>query len=319
LGQYNRKIKKGIRYYYSGQYLGQKYFSKAIYLTKSECARAERQKLNELDEQARNPLKDIVLLDLMSDRLDQIKLKKSRKYFEENRRFFKMLLGRTGNIMVSQVTKSQVNKLLNDFSKDLKKRGKGNFKVNAMIRCLKAFFNYAIKVEDIDMKNPCVGIDLFPVEIKLKYIPPQSEILAVKEICTNEQNLLFDFVDQTACRIMEAVRFTVDDIDGDLITLRTRKSKNSNLTPRRIPKPPCLKNITGEDRVFWQWNSEPRFLGGKLKKLGLKGWSWHSLRHRRASIWASKGMETFEIMTRLGHSNLSTTMKYLQLLGFSRR
>jgi hypothetical protein len=62
----------------------------------------------------------------------------------------------------------------------------------------------------------------------------------------------------------------------------------------------------------------PRFLEDKINELKQKKWSWHNLRHRRASIWATNGLTTFEIMSRLGHSNLSTTMIYLQLLGFTR-
>jgi integrase len=113
--------------------------------------------------------------------------------------------------------------------------------------------------------------------------------------------------------IKEALRFKAEDIDGNLITLWTRKSKNSNLTPRRIPKPDCLIGFTGKGKVFEDWESYPRFLEDLTDN-----WNWHNLRHRRASIWANNGLTTFEIMVRLGHSNLSTTMKYLQLLGFTR-
>ena len=116
---------------------------------------------------------------------------------------------------------------------------------------------------------------------------------------------------------MEAIRFRYQDTDGDLITLWTRKSKNSNLMPRRIPKPDCLTDKKGKGRVFTEWTSYPRFLDEKVKTLDQEKWNWHNLRHRRASLWANQGMNTFEIMTRLGHSNLQTTQRYLQLLGFS--
>lgn len=117
---------------------------------------------------------------------------------------------------------------------------------------------------------------------------------------------------------MEAVRFKYSDIDSNLITLWTRKRKNSNFTPRRLPKPSCLDGITVKGRVFEEWDSYPRFLEEKIKKLDQKKWNWHNLRHRRASIWADEGLTMFEIMVRLGHSNLQTTQKYLQLLGFTR-
>lgn len=185
-----------------------------------------------------------------------------------------------------------------------------------MLRALKALFNYGNKVYDLDIRNPC-NLDFYPIEISLKYIPTNTDMQAVRDLCNSDEKILFDFVDQTGCRIMEAIRFKYEHIDNNLITLWTRKAKNSNFTPRRIPKPECLNGLKGKARVFKSWSAYPRFLEEKVKQLDCKKWNWHNLRHRRASIWGNQGMTTFELMTRLGHSNLQTTQRYLQLLGFS--
>lgn len=313
VGQYKRKVKKGERWFYSGQYLGKKYFSRAIYLTKQEAKKAERERITELDEKARNPTNDINLFDLMEERLDYIKLKKSLDYYKENKRYLKMAYSAWGDIPASTIKKDMVNKLVMSEAERLQKKGRDNFKVNSLIRCLKSFFNYGIKHHELDMKNPCQFLEFYSIDVKLKYIPTDEEITSIRSKLNSNQAFLFDFVDQTACRIMEAIRFKAEDIDGNLITLWTRKSKNSNLTPRRIPKPDCLIGFTGKGKVFKDWESYPRFLEDLTDN-----WNWHNLRHRRASIWANNGLTTFEIMVRLGHSNLSTTMKYLQLLGFTR-
>ncbi|RJQ67355.1 MAG: hypothetical protein C4519_24475 [Desulfobacteraceae bacterium] len=315
MGQYKRKIKKGTRWFYSGQYLGQKYHSKAIYLTKGECAKAERERLKELDAQARNPVNDIKLKVLMEDRLDEIKAKKSKDYYRENHRYFKRVLAEFGDIYVSELSKSMANALLIKEANRLKRTKKSNFKVNSMLRALKALFNYGNKIYDLDLRNP-FNLDFYPIDINLKYIPPAEHIEAVKAECTDKQRLLIEFVDETGCRIMEAVRFKYSDIDGDLITLWTRKSRNSNLTPRRIPKPDCITEI-GKGKVF-PYGVLPRFLERKIVKLNLPVFSWHNLRHRRASLWANAGMSLFEISHRLGHTNLKTTQGYLQLLGYSK-
>ena len=205
-----------------------------------------------------------------------------------------------------------VSDLLLNESKRFMQQGMTNFKVNSFLRSLKAAFNHAIKHNDLNMKNPCLFIEFYPIDTKLKYIPSEEEVNEIRSRLSINQKLLFDFVDQTGCRIMEAIRLQHSDISSNLVTLYTRKAKNSNLTPRRIPIPECLAGLSGEGAVFKDWNTNPRFLEGKVK------WRWHNLRHRRASIWAGSGMTTFEIMTRLGHANLQTTMRYLQLLGFSR-
>lgn len=92
------------------------------------------------------------------------------------------------------------------------------------------------------------------------------------------------------------------------IILWTRKAKNSNLTPRFIPKPECLKGREGKGKVF-KWETYPRFLDKKVS------WGYHNLRHRRATIWASEGKSIYEIMLLLGHNNVTTTMIYLKNLG----
>jgi len=311
---YRRKLKKGWRWFYSGQYLGFKYFSKAIYLTKSECGKAERIRIKELDQHARNPNQDMRLWDLIQFRLDDLQIKKSVKYYKENARYLKMLYENTGDINFSEVRKSTINKILQDFSKDLAKRGKTNHKVNAMLRCLKALFNYGLKVYDLDIKNPCDRLDYYPVDKNLKYIPTNEEIEAVLKNCDDDQRFLIAFILETGARINEALRFSAKDILGDEIVLYTRKSKNSNLQPRKIPKPLCLQGLTFKGRLFKSWTFYPEFLKRKVRKLGHSYWNFHNLRHRYASRLSKEGRPLFEIMMLLGHSNLSTTQGYLQLL-----
>ncbi len=314
-----RKTRAGTKWRFRGQYKGVSYRSDTIYLSKQEASLAEKERILQVDESLRRPKHDIMLFDLMNARLDEIKLRNSKKYFEDNRWYFKFLLEAVGNVPVSEITKLQINQVLSNFSQNMLRRGKTNHKVNGMLRAFKSLFNWGMQIHDLDIKNPVYGIKLFSVEIKLKYIPPTAELEAVKSECTPAEALLIDFVTETGCRIMESIRFKYEDVDGELITLWTRKSKNSNFTPRRIPIPDCIKGMKGKGRVFFQWETNPRFLEERISKLGFRRWNWHNLRHRRASIWANEGMPTFEIMTRLGHSNMSTTMNYLQLLGFTRR
>ncbi|MHB9013153.1 MAG: site-specific integrase [Ignavibacteriaceae bacterium] len=67
-------------------------------------------------------------------------------------------------------------------------------------------------------------------------------------------------------------------------------------------------------RVFPEWNETPKFLDKALRSQNKKVWGWHSLRHRYASILSKQNRPIFELMSLLGHSNISTTQKYLQFL-----
>lgn len=313
---YSRKLSRGTRWFFDGQHLNQRYFSKAIYLTKGECAKAERAKIAELDEIARNPRKTVMLFDLMNERLDILEAKNSKVYYKENKWFYSVLYKALGNVDISTVRKADINKIVSKFSSDLKKRGKTHHKANAMLRIFKALFNYGINIYELDIKNPCTGINLYSVDNKLKYIPSDEDILAVMELCDPGQKRLVQFVMETGARVNEPLSMTYGDVFDDYVVLYTRKSKNSNLMPRKVPKPDCLEGLSGKpkERVFPRWDQLPRFLGKKIKKLEQEPWGWHNLRHRYGSRLSKEGRPLFEIMSLLGHSNLETTQGYLQLL-----
>lgn len=96
------------------------------------------------------------------------------------------------------------------------------------------------------------------------------------------------------------------------VILHTRKSKSGNLMPREAKYDIlkiCLSEVP-EDKIFAQWSEKPKFLSRKT----LGKWNWHNLRHKYASLLSKNNTPIFEIMSRLGHSNIKTTQHYLQLL-----
>lgn len=68
------------------------------------------------------------------------------------------------------------------------------------------------------------------------------------------------------------------------------------------------------DRVFTQWNGAPIFPDGVSKwfrhfmeRIGLSGYSLHSLRHTNASLMIASGVDVRTVAARLGHAQTSTT------------
>ena len=316
MAQYQRKLKKGKRWWYKFDFDGQVYFSKAIYLSKSEAKKAENARYEEVSTIARNPSQKSILnlLEAINDRLDFVQTKKSKSYFSDNKRYYKILLETLGNVSIEQVKRADIENILLMVSQKQKSKGGDNYVVNAMLAIYKALFNHAIDRNELTIKNPCVGIESYSVNKKLKYIPSDKDIEAVKAICDDGQKNLIDFVMETGCRINEALRLKTTDVFEDYIVLYTRKSKNSDLVPRKVPRPKCIEITKSKEITFDRWSDTPKFLERKVKELEQRSWNWHNLRHRYASLLSKQGTPLFEIMALLGHSNLKTTQNYLQLL-----
>lgn len=314
---YLRKLKKGDRWYYKFDCEGKTYFSEAIYKTKQEAKKAEAERLAFLETDEFNEA-EVDTLTAIFDRLKFLKITTSKKYYNENKRYLDIFHEYFKEHNLTLINRNEAQTFIMELTDSYRKNGHTNHSVNSAIRCYKAFYNFVNEFYILKIPNPFLKIRLLPIEKKIKYVPSDDEISKLLSVCDRNQRRLVEFVMQTGARINEALNFTYADIFDDYIVLYTRKSRNSNLTPRKVPFPPCLKNLNRgkkEDRIFRLWTDRPKFLGKKLKKLGLDVWGWHNLRHRYASKLSKDNVPIFEIMSRLGHQSIETTQIYLQLLG----
>lgn len=309
---YQRQLKKGLRWSYKFDLNGKTYRSNSIYHSRAEAKKAEAEAYQEADYRQRHPKEseELTLFEAINQRLDHIKSRKSTTYYNENRRYLRLLRDRMGDIQLTDISKADIETLLLETSQRLGIDRRGHYTVNAMIRCFKALFNFSGEY------NPCKKIEFYPIDKKVKFIPSNEMVRAILDICTPEQQDLLNFILETGARINEALNLKGRDIGNTFVILYTRKSNNSNSIPRKVPKPEWLdKNMFPPDeRVFKEWNEYPKFLDRKIRQLKQHLWGFHSLRHRRASLWSKEGKPLFEIMSLLGHTSLETTQIYLQLL-----
>jgi len=310
---YVRKLAKGLRYWYKFDHNGVTYHSKAIYESKQEAKRAEGERLTTLKQPSK-----MTILELCNNRLDYIQAAKTDSYYKFTKQLLSPFAKKFGRMRVEDLSKRQVHDYLLDLSKRLKKEDKDNYQVNKTIRALKAMFYYAVDTLEILDKNPIKGIKPYPVDKKLKYIPPDAHLVIVCDHLNDDQQKLLEFVKATGCRIGEALRAKAEDIGENVLTLWTRKNKLGNLEPRRIPLPEAVRGLKlpVEGRLFPEWSSYPRFLEDACLEAKIKLFGWHALRHRRASQLVASGMNLLQIRDYFGHQDISTTNIYLQQLGF---
>ena len=217
-----------------------------------------------------------------------------------------------GNVRLSDITPKMASDLFLVEIKRCREAGLGNTRPNELLKCLRTTINHAKTNFGLEMRDPTAGIKKLPKDIKTPYIPSEDEIQAVLAMCNPDQKKLLLFAYATGARIGECVNLTYEDVHEEYVTLYTRKSQNSRRTPRHIPRPECVEP-GGQGKVF-AFNAYPHFLEEKVTALKHPKWNWHSLRRRRASLWA-KDKPLFELMMLLGHSQISTTQRYLFQIG----
>jgi integrase/recombinase XerD len=150
-----------------------------------------------------------------------------------------------------------------------------------------------------------------------KYWDRDYIVSKISNMKNQKHKALMQFLWMTGVRISEAVNVYKKDIDFEHYTVLIKWQKSKVRKYRKIPLHPNLREFLGyhtsaltlEDRVFpitrvRAWQIVQRELGGNP----------HMLRHFFAVNWLRCGGR-FEILSKmLGHSDIKTTMVYLDIV-----
>lgn len=276
-----------------------------------------KQEAQEAELKARRNLRrtNMGFIALCESRLDDVKARRTEKYFTENKKLIKKLILRWGD--KKEITRKDVEEYLSSCS--------SNYVANKELRFIKALFNHGLE-RDITPENPAEKIKFFPVERKKKYIPSMSDVEKVLEIANPEQRLYLLVVMNTLGRISEVNNLKWEEVNEDYLILRTRKAKNSDLTERMIPLNQGLKDALAQiekagEYVFINpktgkpYDYRKKMLAGLCKRAGVQKFGFHALRHLGASRLARAGVGLTDIQAILGHQRATTTDIYLQAIG----
>lgn len=312
----------------------------AGFKTKAKAKAAEAQRREEVlnpepPEQEQEALipTDMAFLDLVNARLDYVKAYNSeehyRSYFYLGRRW----TNKWGDMMVSEITPEMFQEHL------FERRKISAHTANKDLRYFRATINHGRKKKLIS-NDPTDGLEFFPVEKKIKYVPPSDDIEKVLSMATSDERDYLIIIRETVARVGEINRLKWEDIDLEnrFVILYTRKKRGGHLTPRKVPMTQLLYDVLTRrysDRnpdkpwVFWHryWSRKAgRFCEGpygdrkKLmkrlcEKAGVRYFRFHPLRHNGASVMDVNHVPIGAIQSILGHENRKTTEIYLHSIG----
>ena len=260
----------------------------------------------------------------------------SERYYSDHVYTAKKWTRHWGKLKCSQVTPMMIQDYLLKRSKDTSK-----YTANKDLRKLRAMFNFGMHpVREWIDKNPTRGIAFFPVEKRIRYVPPKEDVLRVILVADADTRDYLWTIALTLGRMGEINRVTWEDVNlkDRFVILYTRKKRGGHLTPRKIPMSERLYEVLSNrfdkrDKrkpwVFWhrywdrkkkEWVEAPyknrkTFMRTLCKKAGVKYFRFHALRHFGASLLDQSNVPIGSIQSILGHENRTTTEIYLHSMG----
>lgn len=310
-------------------------YTKAGFKKKNEAKAAEAERRKELKNPSTiqtQPI-DMAFLDLVNLRLDHVKAYNSEEHYRSYLYLGRRWVKKWGDLMCSEITPAMVQNHL------LERRGISAYTANKDLRYFRATINHGLKKKYIS-NNPVEGLDFFPVEKKVKYVPPTEDIDKVIALAEPDDQDFLWTVRETMARVSEITRLLWEDVDlkNRFVILYTRKKKGGHLTPRKVPMTQKLYQVL-QDRsakrdpdkpwVFWHrywsrkngqviegpYGDRKKLMKRLCEKAGVRYFRFHPIRHSGASIMDGRNVPLGAIQRILGHENRKTTEIYLHSIG----
>ena len=216
-----------------------------------------------------------------------------------------------------------------------KAKGLSPVSVNHDLRLLRKMFNWAIRKGHLERTPFKIGTE---PAIKLEREIPRRKRLHTadeeKQLLDKSSPELRAFITamlDTGCRPGELLSLQWRDVSLDRSEFAIRPEKEKNRTGRIIPMTSRLKGVLEMrclDPAGKQFGPEAYVFGNALgervkpmreawaeaiDKAGLRGLQMRDLRHEAGSRFMEAGMPISYVSNMLGHTNLTTTSRYLNI------
>lgn len=225
---------------------------------------------------------------------------------------------------IDKVTANDIRTYLYLVQKD---RGICNRTLKGRRTIVHSFFEW-LAAEDYIIKNPARAVDNIKFSSEPREPLDAMELELVRAACTNSRDrALVEFFYSTACRVSEAVRVNVDDIDfvnGELTVLgKGNKYRTVYLNAKSKLAISTYLNERGtsvDGSLFCSERNprkrlQKRAIEDRIKIIGERAelnrpLFPHLIRHTSATDGLNRGMDLTGVQKLLGHSNINTTLIY---------
>lgn len=223
----------------------------------------------------------------------------------------------------------------------LQKSGKQASSINIMINMLSQMFEYMIDEEYL-LINPAKKINRLLEQHKVIYPLNDSEIKQLLRVAKINRSrhiaqrnvVLFTMLLECGLRVSEIANLKNTDILENQIVIRNSKyNKDRAVAITKILKKEMIKYDRIKKTKYKDYDFEYYFVSYQLCKLDSKAiwtimntmqkqiklrnvvrFSGHTLRHTYAYMQVRNGMDIYTLSLNMGHSQVSSTQKYLQTL-----
>lgn len=195
---------------------------------------------------------------------------------------------------------------------------------------LHAFFEWAANEEYLD-RNPCRNVNRIKYERKKKKPLSAIEFEMLRNACeTPRDKALVEFFYSTGCRVTEAERMNITDVDFQRKEVhlfgKGDKHRISFLNAKaEVALTNYMKTRTDGKEALFVGERSPHnrlkkaAIEKRFRELGEKSGIErrihpHLIRHTTATDARSHGMPIEEIKELLGHANIATTLEYADVI-----
>lgn len=270
-------------------------------------------------------LQKITIKDFEKNFLELARMEKAYETFLKDERVLRNLLAYFGDIYLNTIEPKDVElyriKRLESVSPET---------VNLEFRHLKAIFNRALSYGYIQDNPFCRIRSLKIPESNIPRFFELEEIAKVREIFSKDQfRELIEFYLLTGARLKEPLSLTLNDIDfrRKLLMIRSVHTKAGKHRIISFSEDDQLKQLLNslpvrEDNFLFgpqnenkQWSHQwvSRKISRKLSRAGFPWASCHTFRHTYISHLVMRGVPLLTVKEIVGHSHISTTLKYSHL------